>query len=86
MSYRLQNCVSVFSANFLQGHVWFHFSFRTRNVGSINRGWDELAKWGGWALPSAEQWGNAGATLTDGENAPCSSSERPKRVVPVNIE
>ncbi|KAM7472105.1 hypothetical protein LguiA_010288 [Lonicera macranthoides] len=56
------------------------------DTGSISRGWDELAKWGGWALPYTEQWGDAGATVTDSETGAVSSSERPKKVVPVNIE
>lgn len=76
----------VFPANFLLGHVWFYLSFPIRNVGSINRGWDELAKWGGWALPYTEQWGDAGVTVTDGESMAVSSSERPKKLVPGNIE
>lgn len=52
------------------------------HLGANLIGWDGFptwSGWGGWALPSTEDYGNAGAVEPDG-------GERAKKVVRVNIE
>lgn len=56
------------------------------NSGPTSGGWDQLAAWGGFALPSAEHWGNGGSMESDGDSQVVSSSGRSKKLVPVNIE
>ncbi|KAL7203705.1 hypothetical protein ACSBR2_016877 [Camellia fascicularis] len=55
------------------------------NADALGIGWDWWPKWGGWALPSTEQSGDAGGTGPVIE-AGTSSRGRAKKIVRVNIE